>query len=392
MLIAGLGTIQGIFLALIIYFHPKSDKSVSLFLSLYILSFSVVMTIPFVLKTIGWQGSWFVEPFPLIVGPLLYLYVRSFKETITLKKAFPHLIFFILYFFIAYFVFEPFRAKYIDVREVPASVVQHPIGITVGILKASQYVLYYFLSRRELISYQRSIRHIFSDTSQFDLQWARLLVNGYMLIVVMSVVLVSLMFIYPARFSLFFVLDIALITPHIYLASYKGITQATVWQIRRGVNKEKIETEMHDADELKIKRVYEKLINSKQQQIDGKDKDVLDRIIVLVDKDKLYQETELTLQDLADKIQYPSYLVSQAINEGLNKNFYDLINGYRVEEAKLLLLDPKNENYTILSVGFEAGFNSKTTFNTVFKKFTGQTPTEFRTGKLADSRQLTVES
>jgi AraC-like DNA-binding protein len=62
----------------------------------------------------------------------------------------------------------------------------------------------------------------------------------------------------------------------------------------------------------------------------------------------------------------------------MKKNFYDLINGYRVEEAKRLLLDTKNRNYTILSVGFEAGFNSKTTFNTVFKKFTGHTPTDFR--------------
>ena len=74
----------------------------------------------------------------------------------------------------------------------------------------------------------------------------------------------------------------------------------------------------------------------------------------------------------------PTYLVSQAINEGLKRNFYDLINGYRVEEAKQLLVDSKNMNFTILSIGFEAGFNSKTTFNTVFKKFTGSTPTEYR--------------
>jgi AraC-like DNA-binding protein len=70
--------------------------------------------------------------------------------------------------------------------------------------------------------------------------------------------------------------------------------------------------------------------------------------------------------------------VSQAINDGMKKNFYDLVNSYRVEEAKRLLMDEKNNNFTILSVGFEAGFNSKTTFNTVFKKFTGLTPTEFR--------------
>ena len=70
--------------------------------------------------------------------------------------------------------------------------------------------------------------------------------------------------------------------------------------------------------------------------------------------------------------------MSLAINEGLKKNFYDLVNGYRVEEAKRLLVDPNSNNYTVLSIGFEAGFNSKTTFNTVFKKFTGLTPTAYR--------------
>lgn len=93
---------------------------------------------------------------------------------------------------------------------------------------------------------------------------------------------------------------------------------------------------------------------------------------------KLYQETELTLNQLAQHLNFPSHQVSQAINEGMNKTFYDLVNGHRVEEAKRLLQDPENRSFTILSVGFEAGFNSKTTFNTVFKKFTGQTPTNFR--------------
>jgi YesN/AraC family two-component response regulator len=97
-----------------------------------------------------------------------------------------------------------------------------------------------------------------------------------------------------------------------------------------------------------------------------------------MEKEKLFQEADLTLHELAGRLQSPTYQVSQALNEGMKKNFYDLVNGHRVEEAKRLLLDSKNRNYTILSVGFEAGFNSKTTFNTVFKKFTGMTPTEFR--------------
>ena len=109
-----------------------------------------------------------------------------------------------------------------------------------------------------------------------------------------------------------------------------------------------------------------------------KNKEIVKRVTALMEVDKLYQEPELTMQQLADKLDMPTYLVSQAINDGMKRNFYDLINSYRVEEAKQLLLDPGNRNYTILSVGFEAGFNSKTTFNTVFKKFTGLTPTEYR--------------
>jgi AraC-like DNA-binding protein len=62
----------------------------------------------------------------------------------------------------------------------------------------------------------------------------------------------------------------------------------------------------------------------------------------------------------------------------LNKTFYDLVNGYRVEEAKRLLLDPKSKNNKILAIAFDSGFNSKTTFNTVFKKFTGFTPSDFK--------------
>ena len=80
------------------------------------------------------------------------------------------------------------------------------------------------------------------------------------------------------------------------------------------------------------------------------------KIVALLEKEKIYQEPELTIKNMADKIEIPYYQVSQAINDVLNKNFYDLVNGYRVEEAKRLLLHPDNRNYTILSVGFEAGF------------------------------------
>ena len=72
------------------------------------------------------------------------------------------------------------------------------------------------------------------------------------------------------------------------------------------------------------------------------------------------------------------YHISQVFNDCFNKNFYDFINLYRIEESKKLLRNPKNNEKTILEILYEAGFNSKSTFNALFKKHTGVTPTEYR--------------
>jgi YesN/AraC family two-component response regulator len=157
------------------------------------------------------------------------------------------------------------------------------------------------------------------------------------------------------------------------------MSQTTLWQLLSGEKKEKIETDIHQAEKIELSQPsIEKNEYGKTIPADIKIDETVSKIIVLMEEEQLYQEPEFSLQQLSNKLQTPSYLISQAINTGMKKNFYEFINGYRVEKAKRLLVDAENRNYTILSIGFEAGFNSKTTFNTVFKKFTGFTPTEYR--------------
>ncbi len=74
---------------------------------------------------------------------------------------------------------------------------------------------------------------------------------------------------------------------------------------------------------------------------------------------------------------HPRYL-SQIINESLGQNFFDFINHYRIEEAKRMLTQTLDEHITVLEVLYEVGFNSKSAFNTAFKRHTGVTPTEFK--------------
>lgn len=104
----------------------------------------------------------------------------------------------------------------------------------------------------------------------------------------------------------------------------------------------------------------------------------LKRLRQIMETEKPFTDGELTLQKLAEKLSIPPPHLSQAINERLNQSFSDFINSYRVEEVKKMFLDPAKKHYSILAIAEEAGFSSKSSFNSVFKKHANQTPSEFR--------------
>ena len=107
-------------------------------------------------------------------------------------------------------------------------------------------------------------------------------------------------------------------------------------------------------------------------------RDYVGRIILLVEKEKLYLNPDLTLRDLASLAGTDQKTMSLILNEGIGKNFNDFINGYRIKEVQHKLLDPMYDHYTHVAIGLDCGFNSKSSFNMVFKKFARMTPSEFK--------------
>jgi len=107
-----------------------------------------------------------------------------------------------------------------------------------------------------------------------------------------------------------------------------------------------------------------------------------EKLLEYLERKKPYLDNDLKLQDIADTMGLPSYHLSQIINTQLNRNFYDLINSYRIEEAKRQLSDPDKHDLKILAIAFEAGFNSKSAFNVAFKKYTNITPSRYRQSQL----------
>ena len=128
------------------------------------------------------------------------------------------------------------------------------------------------------------------------------------------------------------------------------------------------------------KEQKQKYENSKLQNTQ-KDK-YIEKIQTYVKINKPYLAPELTLSQLSEQTKIPSHYLSQVINEKLKVKFLDFINEYRVEEAKEKLTDPKLSHYTIMATAYEAGFNAKSTFYSVFKKHTGMTPSQYRKQRL----------
>ncbi|MFA8436033.1 MAG: helix-turn-helix domain-containing protein [Marinifilaceae bacterium] len=108
---------------------------------------------------------------------------------------------------------------------------------------------------------------------------------------------------------------------------------------------------------------------------------------ILIQKEKPYLNGELTIQDLANQLKVSRQYLTQILNVRMKCNFNDYINRLRVEEFKRRAQDSRYDNYTILALALDSGFNSKTTFNTIFKKHTGQTPSQYRKGLVSKSEE-----
>jgi len=103
--------------------------------------------------------------------------------------------------------------------------------------------------------------------------------------------------------------------------------------------------------------------------------------------EKIYFESSLTISGLAQRVKIPQRTLSFLINNSYQQNFFDFINSYRIEAAKRILSDPSKKKLTILEILYQVGFNSKSVFNTVFKKNTGLTPTDYRKSMLSESKK-----
>jgi ligand-binding sensor domain-containing protein/AraC-like DNA-binding protein len=126
-------------------------------------------------------------------------------------------------------------------------------------------------------------------------------------------------------------------------------------------------------EQRRLKRKY------KNSTLDpGKAEDYLKNLMQLFEEEKIYRAPDLSLASLSARLGITPRDLSRIINERLNRNFWALVNSYRIGEARMMIKDTANGDHTILDIALEVGFNSLAAFNRAFKKFTGMTPSHYK--------------
>lgn len=290
------------------------------------------------------------QPLPLFHGVLLYFYVGLLTKQLpeNRKLLVLHFLPIILtYACLATFFVLPADQK-IQIYE------NHGAGYEWFVMvkgpAMSAYGLFYVIwSALLLRNHEVNIREQFSDIAKVNLLWLRILTYGLGIIWLLVV---------------FFKNDLLTFTGvvvFVFLIGFFGIRQGEIFT--HGPS-------LPESPEEKKKYPKSGLTEDASMKLHQD-------LIQLMSEGGLFKNAELSIDELAAKLGvHPNYL-SQVINQRESKNFYDFVNTYRIQEFKRLIAMPRNQHLTLISVAFDCGFNSKSSFNRYFKKATGQTPSEY---------------
>ena len=311
------------------------------------------------------------HPFPLLFAPLLYLYVEFSLRSEQRWKWTDWMHF--LPFVVFYLLMIPFLFGVSAEEKVLSDSLDFDSGYQAFFIASFiaffiSGLLYPFLAFKKTIKYQQMIDDNFAYKDEISLTWLKSLIIGLWAIFVVVIIVVVLNLGFNVQFG--FNSDLIgyiLLVVFISALGFLGIRHQGIYTERR--------KHKHDIVEVKTES-YQK---SGLKLADAED--IHEKLLLLMQSEKPFLEPKLSLGQLADKLGVTSNNLSQVINQCEEMNFYDFINAYRVKEFIALASSPENSNMNLLGIAFDAGFNSKSSFNQVFKKNTGKTPREYLTNK-----------
>lgn len=360
-----------LFLAFLIYANfNKANTKANKWLSVFILCiFLIQIVAPLEKSNLFSSTSKLIDILNLAsfcVAPIFYFTIsyfvepnRKWKFKDNLHFLFPFLI---LLLTIATFFVDDNQPKTATEKELESKVV-----LIFSIFFCTMVTLYCIASYLKIHKYQKNTHFYSSNTKAINLKWLQqvtvcvlLLTIVWLIDILFQLSFTSLLF--DAFSSLFTFIGI------IYIA-FHALKQKEIFPFNAA--------EIVEIDTIIVETSqYEE--NRKKLITDEKLDELKAQLIQIMEEEKPFLDCDLSVIKLASQLKIAPHLLSYSINTGFNENFYQFINKYRINEAKKLIVDPNMNHLNLLGIGYEVGFNSKTVFNTTFKKITNQTPSEFK--------------
>lgn len=350
-----LGGIQGILLSTAFY-RKQWNNTAARLLCLFVFAFSIGLferivhdniAIPFIKHLL----LAFICSSCLLYGPLVYLFVHYLINKQPFRKTY------LIHF--APFVLNIFLYTLSVFLPGPDSDLLDFIFFELFVI---QLITYTVLAIIKLSRYRKLICSNFSSINDADYSWLRGMLLFTLFIYVLSFIITHLIAFGFRGAEQYYTIVQFSITAFIYLFCYKLLMRPQLFSLEN--------IPVFSATSLRYERS-----GLTGQAI----QDIMEQIKEYMIREKPFVKHDCSLGTFSDGLSLSRNHITQVLNDGFKKTFYEFVNEYRVEEAKLLMADSANDVLTMEAIGGKAGFKSKTAFNTNFKKLTGYTPTVWKT-------------
>lgn len=297
---------------------------------------------------------------PFLYGPFMWMYAALLtgKKTKILGLDAWHLIPFLLqYVFMGFYLFPMDAEQKVDFYDTMLSGSMPSVFLLANVLKAVHAALYFYLTFRLTKVSQGNLKHYFSSWQKANYEWLLILVKLMIPFAILKII-VALSFytdflVRPGIVSFF--LDLSLFIM-IYVVGYFALSRPSLFEL--------------SGMEMSSKYINP-IINANESSV------LFNKLLEFMKTEKPYLQSDLSLNELAERMELKAKVLSQIINENSGSNFFHFVNSYRVEHFKVELAKEENRQYTLMAIAEKSGFASKTTFNQMFKKFQGMTPREY---------------
>jgi AraC-like DNA-binding protein len=373
-LAAAAAAVQGVFLSAALLAH-RGNRTANRLLAALMVAFTIYLASSVYYAT----GVFYRYPhffgisyqMPWVFGPLVYLYTRAASDRAWRFRR-RHLLHFVpvavsTLLAIPYYVMS--GAEKIAVYERLQTGALPMLIAVVDPFKFASGIAYSVATLAYLRRHQKRIRQSYSNTDRVNLTWLLRLASAAAAIWVLATSL-RLGAVGPRLRDAHVSLAIAVV---VYGIGYRGLRQTEI-----------VAYETAEEDDRPISAAAAVPESSTRRQerpaaLSTAEAERLERdLLALMTRERLWKDPDLTLADLASRLESTPHKISELLNARLRQTFYDFVNGYRVEDVQRRIASGETRTRTILNLAFDAGFASKSTFNQAFKTRTGQTPSAYK--------------